>query len=74
VHSKVVVVRRKAVAAKAGKTSARRTPTCVAPGPAGQTRAGSRDSDSIRQAGERFRKSGGNSIADVAELIRLSGL
>ena len=60
--------------ALAAKTSARRTPARVAPGPAGQTRAGNRDSDSVRQAGERFRKSGGNSIADAAELIRLSGL
>ena len=60
--------------ALAAKTPARRTPTRVAPGPAGQTRAGNRDSDAARQVGERFRKSGGNSIADAAELIRLSGL
>ena len=37
-------------------------------------RAGNRTSDAARQVGERFRKSGGNSIADAAELIRLSGL
>jgi hypothetical protein len=52
--------------------AARATPTRVAPGPA--SRAGNRTSDAARQVGERFRKSGGNSIADAAELIRLSGL
>ena len=31
-------------------------------------------SDAARQVGERFRKSGGDSIADAAELIRLNGL
>ena len=68
----------KALSAKAGKTSARTTPTRVAPGPAtpapSQAGAGNRDGDAVRQAGERFRKGGGNSIADAAELIRLSGL
>ena len=53
-------------------TTARATPTRVAPGPA--RRAGNQASEAARQVGERFRKSGGNSIADAAELIRLSGL
>jgi hypothetical protein len=53
-------------------TTARATPTRVVPGPA--SRAGNRTSDAARQVGERFRKSGGNSIADAAELIRLNGL
>jgi hypothetical protein len=53
-------------------TTARATPTRVAPGPA--SRAGNRTSDAARQVGERFRKNGGNSIADAAELIRLNGL
>jgi hypothetical protein len=56
----------------AANTTARATPTRVAPGPA--RRAGNQASDAARQVGERFRKSGGNSIADAAELIRLSGL
>lgn len=59
-------------------TTARATPTRVAPGPASsapsQARAGNRTSDAARQVGERFRRSGGSSIADAAELIRLSGL
>jgi hypothetical protein len=53
-------------------TTARATPTRVVPGPA--SRAGNRTSDAARQVGERFRKNGGNSIADAAELIRLNGL
>ena len=53
-------------------TTARATPTRVVPGPA--SRAGNRTGDAARQVGERFRKSGGNSIADAAELIRLNGL
>ena len=53
-------------------TTARPTPTRVAPGPA--NRAGNRTADAARQVGERFRKSGGSSIADAAELIRLNGL
>jgi hypothetical protein len=68
----------KALSAKAGKTPGRPTPTRVAPGPASpapsQARAGNRTSDAARQVGERFRKNGGNSIADAAELIRLNGL
>ena len=54
-------------------TTARATPTRVAPGPA-SVAAGNRTSDAARQVGERFRKNGGNSIADAAELIRLNGL
>jgi len=53
------------------------TPTRVAPGPASapsQARAGNRNADAARQVGERFHKSGGTSIADAAELIRLNGL
>jgi hypothetical protein len=67
-----------ALTAKAGKTPGKQTPTRVAPGPAtsapSQARAGNRNADAARQVGERFRKSGGNSIADAAELIRLNGL
>jgi hypothetical protein len=48
------------------------TPTRIAPGPA--ARPGNRDAEAVRQVGERFRQSGGASIADAAELIRLSGL
>jgi hypothetical protein len=59
------------VAATANST-AKTTPTRVAPGPA--FRAGNRQGEAIRQVGERFRKSGGASIADAAELIRLSDL
>src|SRR5260370_4290682 len=62
----------KALTAKAGKTPGKPTPARVAPGPA--TRAGNRNADAARQVGERFRKNGGNSIADAAELIRLNGL
>jgi hypothetical protein len=54
----------------------RPTPTRVAPGPgaAAQARAGNRQGDEARQVGERFRRTGGASLADAAELIRLSGL
>jgi hypothetical protein len=52
--------------------TAKTTPTRVAPGPA--FRAGNRQGEAIRQVGERFRKSGGASIADAAELIRLNEL
>lgn len=52
--------------------TAKTTPTRVAPGPAAS--AGNRQGEAARQVGERFRKSGGTSIADAAELIRLSGL
>jgi hypothetical protein len=68
----------KALTAKAGKPPGKPTPTRVAPGPASpapsQARAGNRNADAARQVGERFRKNGGNSIADAAELIRLNGL
>jgi len=68
---------RSSTRAREGHVAARPTPTRVAPGPAtsaSQGRAGNRQGDAARQAGERFRKSGGDSIADAAELIRLSGL
>jgi len=56
--------------------TAKTTPTRVAPGPAPNApgRAGNRQSEAARQVGERFRKSGGASIADAAELIRLNEL
>ncbi|MBY0317924.1 MAG: hypothetical protein K2X72_04315 [Reyranella sp.] len=57
--------------AKQGGTI-RPTPTRIDPGPGNAP--GSRTGEAIRQAGERFRQSGGTSIADAAELIRLSGL
>jgi hypothetical protein len=60
------------VTAGPANTTAKATPTRVAPGPT--RRAGNHASEAARQVGERFRKSGGNSIADAAELIRLSGL
>ena len=53
-------------------SSAKPTPMRIAPGP-GQPPA-NRAGDALRQAGERFRQGGGASIADAAELIRLSGL
>lgn len=52
--------------------TAKTTPTRVAPGPAAH--AGNRQGEAARQVGERFRKSGGASIADAAELIRLNDL
>ncbi len=62
------------VTGKAGtaNTAVKTTSTRIAPGPAATV--GNRTTDTARQAGERFRKSGGTSIADAAELIRLSGL
>lgn len=57
--------------------SAKTTPTRVAPGPAvpsSGSRLGNRDSEAVRQVGERFRRSGGASLADAAELIRLNEL
>ena len=56
----------------AANITAKTTPTRVAPGPA--NRAGNRQGEAARQVGERFRKSGGASIADAAELIRLNEL
>jgi hypothetical protein len=65
--------RKKASAAtRTARFPAQRTPTRVAPGPA--TWAGNRNADAARQVGRRFRESGGASIADAAELIRLNGL
>lgn len=55
-----------------GKFTAAPTPKRVQPGPA--ARPGNRQAEATRQVRERFVKSGGNSIADAAELIRLSGL
>jgi hypothetical protein len=60
------------VTSGAANTTARATPTRVAPGPARRT--GNQASEAARQVGERFRKNRGNSIADAAELIRLNGL
>jgi hypothetical protein len=55
--------------------SARPTPTRVAPGPSvASAKEGNRSNDAVRQASERFRQSGGSSIADAAELIRLNDL
>jgi hypothetical protein len=65
---------RSAERAKQGQ-SARPTPTRVAPGPSfARASEGNRQSDAARQVGERFRQSGGSSLNDAAELIRLSGL
>ncbi len=61
-----------AATTSAASSTARTTPTRIEPGPA--NRAGNRSADSVRQVGERFRQGGGASIADAAELIRLSGL
>lgn len=58
--------------AGAKQDSAKTTPTRIAPGPA--ARLDNRESAPVRQVGERFRRSGGASISDAAELIRLSGL
>jgi hypothetical protein len=55
-----------------GRNPAKTTPTRIAPGPAATL--DNRESAAARQVGERFRQSGGASIADAAELIRLSGL
>jgi hypothetical protein len=60
-----------AARAKQGQ-SARPTPTRIAPGPG--SRPGNRGSDAVRQASERFRQSGGSSLDDAAELIRLNDL
>jgi len=57
---------------QAANTTGNATPTRVQPGPAART--GNRASEAARQVGERFRRSGGTSIADAAELIRLNGL
>jgi hypothetical protein len=59
-------------AARAGQSAAAAAPARVSPGPSNLPV--DRAPDAVRQASERFRKSGGASIADAAELIRLSGL
>jgi hypothetical protein len=63
--------RQAAEAARSGQGAAA-APARVSPGPAAAPV--DRASDAVRQASDRFRKSGGTSIADAAELIRLSGL
>jgi hypothetical protein len=55
-----------------GRNPVKTTPTRIDPGP-GNT-PGNRNGADLREVGERFRQSGGASIADAAELIRLSGL
>jgi hypothetical protein len=55
-----------------GGNTAKTTPTRIPPGPA--TAPGNRARETARQVGERFRQSGGASIADAAELIRLNNL
>ena len=62
---------RSSAGAKQGN-SAKTTPTRIPPGPA--TAPGNRSREAARQVGERFRQSGGASIADAAELIRLNNL
>ena len=59
-------------AARSGQPAAAAAPARVSPGPANPPV--DRASDAVRQVSERFRRSGGTSIADAAELIRLSGL
>ncbi len=56
----------------AGKFTVQRTPTRVVPG--ASQRGANRNGEAIRQVSERFRKGGGSSIEDAAELIRLSEL
>lgn len=57
---------------RAQRNPVKTTPTRIDPGP-GNT-PGNRNGADLREVGERFRQSGGTSIADAAELIRLSGL
>lgn len=57
---------------KGGGNTAKTTPTRIPPGPAAVS--GNRSQEAARQVGERFRQSGGASIADAAELIRLNNL
>lgn len=49
-------------------------PARVPPGPASPSPSTDRAADTVRAVGDRFRQSGGASLADAAELIRLSGL
>jgi hypothetical protein len=58
--------------ARSGQRPVAAAPARVSPGPSNLPV--DRAPDAVRQASERFRKSGGASIADAAELIRLSGL
>ncbi|MBV8410225.1 MAG: hypothetical protein JOY64_21530, partial [Alphaproteobacteria bacterium] len=65
---------RSAERAKQGQ-SARPTPTRIAPGPSfAKASEGNRQGDAVRQASARFRQSGGSSLDDAAELIRLNDL
>lgn len=59
-------------AARTGQPAAAAAPARVSPGPANLP--GDRAPDAVRQVSERFRRSGGASIADAAELIRLNDL
>ena len=59
-------------AARAGQPAAAAAPVRVSPGPASPPV--DRAPDAVRQVSERFRRSGGASIADAAELIRLNDL
>ncbi|MPZ32047.1 MAG: hypothetical protein GEV13_13805 [Rhodospirillales bacterium] len=59
-------------AVRSGQPAAEAAPARVSPGPA--NRPVDRASDAVRQVSDRFRRSGGASIADAAELIRLSEL
>jgi hypothetical protein len=59
-------------AARAGQPAAAAAPVRVSPGPTNLP--GVRAPDAVRQVSERFRRSGGASIADAAELIRLNDL
>jgi hypothetical protein len=61
-----------AEAVRTGQNAAAAAPSRVSPGPA--NRPVDRASDAVRQVSDRFRRSGGASIADAAELIRLSEL
>lgn len=59
-------------AARDGQPAVAAAPARVSPGSA--SAPVDRASDAVRHASERFRRGGGSSIADAAELIRLSGL
>jgi hypothetical protein len=60
--------------AATGKFTAKTAPTRVQPGPATRQGAGDRNVEQARRVGERFRKTEGADIRDMAELIRLNGL
>jgi hypothetical protein len=60
--------------ATTGKFTAKTAPTRVQPGPATRQGAGDRNVEQARRVGERFSKTGGADIRDMAELIRLNGL